>query len=128
MTRPRTVAVVWADTRPAGTRTRRTQVKMRSGRLIGAGWIALLHHNQYAIGLHPPALSDGCRSGAGAGSSERVQKPLDTGRPGRHTLNMFKNDLVRAMPQRKGSEDTRRLIYETALALFREQGFEQTTM
>jgi AcrR family transcriptional regulator len=44
------------------------------------------------------------------------------------TLNMFKNDGVRAVPQRKTSEDTRREIFETALALFREQGFERTTM
>lgn len=41
---------------------------------------------------------------------------------------MFKNDGVRAVPQRKGSEDTRREIFQTALALFREQGFERTTM
>jgi AcrR family transcriptional regulator len=41
---------------------------------------------------------------------------------------MFKTDGVRAVPQRKGSEDTRREIFETALALFREQGFERTTM
>jgi AcrR family transcriptional regulator len=44
------------------------------------------------------------------------------------TLNMFKNEGVRAIPQRKGSEDTRREIFTTALALFREQGFERTTM
>jgi AcrR family transcriptional regulator len=41
---------------------------------------------------------------------------------------MFKNEGVRATPQRKTSEDTRRAIFETALALFREQGFERTTM
>jgi AcrR family transcriptional regulator len=41
---------------------------------------------------------------------------------------MFKNEGVRAVPQRKASEDTRREIFETALALFREQGFERTTM
>ena len=41
---------------------------------------------------------------------------------------MFKREGVRAVPQRKGSEDTRREIFETALALFREQGFERTTM
>jgi AcrR family transcriptional regulator len=41
---------------------------------------------------------------------------------------MFKNDGVRAVPQRKSSEDTRQVIFETALALFREQGFERTTM
>jgi AcrR family transcriptional regulator len=41
---------------------------------------------------------------------------------------MFKTDGVRAVPQRKGSEDTRREIFQTALALFREQGFERTTM
>ena len=41
---------------------------------------------------------------------------------------MFKNDGVRAVPRRQASEDTRRAIFETALALFREQGFDQTTM
>jgi AcrR family transcriptional regulator len=41
---------------------------------------------------------------------------------------MFKNEGVRAVPQRRGGEDTRRAIFETALALFREQGFERTTM
>jgi AcrR family transcriptional regulator len=41
---------------------------------------------------------------------------------------MFKNGQARAVPQRKTSEDTRREIFETALALFREQGFERTTM
>jgi AcrR family transcriptional regulator len=45
-----------------------------------------------------------------------------------HYLNMFKQPPPRAVPQRKGSEDTRRQIFETALALFREQGFERTTM
>lgn len=46
----------------------------------------------------------------------------------RHSLNMFKQSPPRAVPQRKGSEETRREIFETALALFREQGFERTTM
>jgi AcrR family transcriptional regulator len=41
---------------------------------------------------------------------------------------MFRNEGVRAVPQRKGSEDTRREIFDTALSLFREQGFERTTM
>jgi AcrR family transcriptional regulator len=41
---------------------------------------------------------------------------------------MFNNDGIRAVPQRKTSEDTRREIFATALALFREQGFERTTM
>jgi AcrR family transcriptional regulator len=41
---------------------------------------------------------------------------------------MFNNDGVRAVPQRKASVGTRRDIFETALALFREQGFERTTM
>src|SRR4051812_21869787 len=40
---------------------------------------------------------------------------------------MFK-DAVRAVPQRAGSEESRRQIIETALALFRERGFEATTM
>jgi AcrR family transcriptional regulator len=40
---------------------------------------------------------------------------------------MFK-DTARAVPQRASSEETRRLILETALALFRERGFEETTI
>ena len=40
---------------------------------------------------------------------------------------MFKNQ-ERATPQRAGSEETRRMVLETALALFREQGFEKTTI
>src|SRR5262249_51532180 len=41
---------------------------------------------------------------------------------------MFKGSSVRAVPQRAASEETRRLILETALALFRERGFEETTI
>jgi AcrR family transcriptional regulator len=42
---------------------------------------------------------------------------------------MFKEDShVRAIPQRTSSEETRRLILETALAMFRERGFEETTI
>jgi AcrR family transcriptional regulator len=41
---------------------------------------------------------------------------------------MFKNAAGRAVPQRAASEDTRRHILETALALFRERGFEETTI
>jgi AcrR family transcriptional regulator len=41
---------------------------------------------------------------------------------------MFKNQEPRAIPQRAGSEETRRMILETALALFREQGFDKTTI
>src|SRR6266850_2650368 len=44
-----------------------------------------------------------------------------------YSLNMFK-DSGRAVPQRAASEETRRQILETALALFRERGFEDTTM
>jgi AcrR family transcriptional regulator len=40
---------------------------------------------------------------------------------------MFK-DVIRARPQRSGSEETRRQILETALALFRERGLEETTI
>jgi AcrR family transcriptional regulator len=40
---------------------------------------------------------------------------------------MFK-DALRARPQRSGSEETRRQILETALALFRERGLEDTTI
>jgi AcrR family transcriptional regulator len=41
---------------------------------------------------------------------------------------MFKGSAARALPQRAGSEETRRQILETALALFRERGFEETTI
>lgn len=41
---------------------------------------------------------------------------------------MFKGTATRALPQRQASEDTRRQILETALGLFREHGFEETTM
>jgi AcrR family transcriptional regulator len=41
---------------------------------------------------------------------------------------MFKYSGERAVPQRAASEETRRRILETALALFRERGFEETTM
>jgi AcrR family transcriptional regulator len=41
---------------------------------------------------------------------------------------MFKAAAGRAVPQRAASEETRRQILETALALFRERGFEQTTI
>jgi AcrR family transcriptional regulator len=40
---------------------------------------------------------------------------------------MFK-DAARAVPQRAASEETRRLILETALVMFREKGFEETTI
>jgi AcrR family transcriptional regulator len=43
-------------------------------------------------------------------------------------LNVFKNGDRRAVPQRAGSEETRRQIVATALQLFRERGFEETTM
>jgi len=41
---------------------------------------------------------------------------------------MFKGSAVRAVPQRPASEETRRQILDTALALFRERGFEETTI
>src|SRR5258708_6995846 len=41
---------------------------------------------------------------------------------------MFKESAGRAVPQRAGSEETRRQILDTALALFRERGFDDTTM
>ena len=41
---------------------------------------------------------------------------------------MFKDAAGRAVPQRAASEETRRQILETALALFRERGFEETTI
>jgi AcrR family transcriptional regulator len=41
---------------------------------------------------------------------------------------MFKGTAGRAVPQRAASEETRRQILETALTLFRERGFEETTI
>jgi AcrR family transcriptional regulator len=41
---------------------------------------------------------------------------------------MFKDTPARAIPQRAASEETRRQILDTALALFRERGFEETTI
>lgn len=41
---------------------------------------------------------------------------------------MFKDTALRAQPQRAASEGTRRHILDTALTLFREQGFEATTI
>jgi AcrR family transcriptional regulator len=41
---------------------------------------------------------------------------------------MFKDAAVRAQPQRAGSEETRRQILDKALALFRDRGFEHTTI
>src|SRR5205085_10982157 len=41
---------------------------------------------------------------------------------------MFKDTAARAVPQRADSEETRRHILETALYLFREHGFEETTI
>src|SRR5690348_2514401 len=40
---------------------------------------------------------------------------------------MFK-DTARAVPQRAASEETRQRILDTALVLFRERGFEETTL
>lgn len=41
---------------------------------------------------------------------------------------MFKDSAMRATPQRAASEATRRQILDTALELFRERGFEETTI
>src|SRR5688500_14466754 len=41
---------------------------------------------------------------------------------------MFKASGGRAVPQRAASEETRRHILDTALALFRDRGFEDTTI
>ena len=41
---------------------------------------------------------------------------------------MFKQAAGRAVPQRAASEETRRQILDTALRLFRERGFEATTI
>src|SRR5213083_2137165 len=41
---------------------------------------------------------------------------------------MFKEIATRAVPQRAASEETRRQILETALTLFRERGFDETTI
>ena len=46
----------------------------------------------------------------------------------RYVLNMFKDTATRAVPQRAASEETRRQILDTALGLFREHGFEETTI
>lgn len=53
---------------------------------------------------------------------------LTATRLGAHDLNMFKDKVTRATPQRAGSEETRTQILETALALFRERGFDATTI
>ena len=41
---------------------------------------------------------------------------------------MFKESAARAVPQRAASQQTRRQILDAALALFREHGFEATTI
>ena len=41
---------------------------------------------------------------------------------------MFKTDAARATPQRAHSHETRQRLVETALALFRERGFDRTTI
>jgi AcrR family transcriptional regulator len=41
---------------------------------------------------------------------------------------MFKPAAGRAVPQRAASEETRQHLLQTALVLFRERGFDQTTM
>ena len=41
---------------------------------------------------------------------------------------MFKDGAARAIPQRAASEATRQQILDTALELFRERGFEETTI
>jgi len=41
---------------------------------------------------------------------------------------MFKHAAARAVPQRAASEETRQQILDTALALFRERGFDETTI
>jgi AcrR family transcriptional regulator len=41
---------------------------------------------------------------------------------------MFKDARARATPKRAASEETRRQILDTALQLFRERGFEETTI
>jgi len=56
------------------------------------------------------------------------RKLIDASHDRPYDLNMFKETAVRALPQRAGSEETRRQIVETALDLFRERGFDETTM
>jgi AcrR family transcriptional regulator len=41
---------------------------------------------------------------------------------------MFRNAVTRATPQRAGSEETRTQILDTALTLFRQRGFDGTTI
>jgi AcrR family transcriptional regulator len=45
-----------------------------------------------------------------------------------YSLNMFKDSTAGAVPRRADSAETRRHIIDTALALFRERGFEETTI
>jgi AcrR family transcriptional regulator len=59
---------------------------------------------------------------------EHVQKGLDVTATKAHHLNMFKPPAGRAIPSRAASEETRRQVLDTALGLFRERGFEDTTM
>ena len=61
-------------------------------------------------------------------NSEHVQKHLDGCGARPYDLNMFKDAAGRAVPRRASSEETRRAILETALTLFRERGFEETTI
>ena len=56
------------------------------------------------------------------------RKVLDARAYPLYALNMFKGAAGRAVPQRAASEETRRQILDTALALFRERGFEETTI
>jgi AcrR family transcriptional regulator len=58
----------------------------------------------------------------------RNPRSLDEAPAPAYTLNMFKSAAERAVPRRIDSEATRQQILETALRLFRERGFAQTTM
>src|SRR5206468_814448 len=57
------------------------------------------------------------------GFFDRVQKKLDTVFQSAQDLTMFKNNLAT-----EKAENTRQLIFEKALELFRERGFDDATM
>jgi AcrR family transcriptional regulator len=53
---------------------------------------------------------------------------IDCGRSAGQYLTMFKMEAVGSLPSTTKGEETRRRIFECALELFRENGFDATTM